>query len=59
MECSMPVIKNPTRWSSSYRMINRNLEMTDYLDDMDTDLTALLPAPREKIKLKSLLEDLG
>ncbi|KAF4141620.1 hypothetical protein GN958_ATG09156, partial [Phytophthora infestans] len=59
MECSMPVIKNPTRWSSSYRMINRNLEMTDYIDGMGTDLTALLPAPREKIKLKSRFEDLG
>ncbi|KAG4048361.1 hypothetical protein JG687_00010411 [Phytophthora cactorum] len=58
MGCSMPVVKNTTRWSSSYLMINRYLEMAEHLDDMDMDLTALLPTPREKIKIKSLFEDL-
>ncbi|OWZ16333.1 hypothetical protein PHMEG_0009890 [Phytophthora megakarya] len=58
LECSMPVVKNRTRWSSSYLMIKRYIELVEYLDDTDVELASLFPTPREKIKIKALFEDL-
>ncbi|OWZ15590.1 hypothetical protein PHMEG_00010740 [Phytophthora megakarya] len=58
LECSMPVVKNTTRWSSSYLMIKPYIELVEYLDDTDVELASLLPTPREKIKIKALFEDL-
>ena len=53
-----PLIRNTTRWSSSFAMLNRVFEIEQLIDKTYMDLASFLPRPTEKLLLKTLLKQL-
>ena len=53
-----PVIRNATRWSSTYEMLKRFFRLQEFIDISDETLAINLPAPLELIALKELMKDL-
>jgi hypothetical protein len=54
-----PVLRNATRWSSSYMMLERFLKLKDFIDPMNIELAGLMPSAAELIRLKLLSEDMS
>ncbi|RLN87599.1 hypothetical protein BBJ28_00027238 [Nothophytophthora sp. Chile5] len=53
-----PVLRNATRWSSTFAMIVRFFELKDFICTEDDKIAALMPSRCEENKLQALLEDL-
>ncbi|OWZ09522.1 hypothetical protein PHMEG_00017764 [Phytophthora megakarya] len=55
----MPVLRNVTRWSSTFSMVEMYYKINGVLDHIDDDTLAnVIPTARDNIKLKALHEDL-
>ena len=46
-----PIIRNVTRWSSTFEMVKRFLRLLEFIDTTDEALTGNLPTPLEIIAL--------
>jgi len=53
-----PIIRNATRWSSCFDMIERFFAIKDYLNTTDTDIAALMPNQVQILQLGHILEEL-
>ncbi|POM66721.1 LOW QUALITY PROTEIN: Hypothetical protein PHPALM_17370 [Phytophthora palmivora] len=55
-----PVLRQDTRWSSTYAMVARYFELKEYLDndDDDDELVVSIPTRREEKQLYSILNNL-
>jgi hypothetical protein len=53
-----PIIRNVTRWSSTYEMIKRFFRLEEFIDKSDEALAIYMPTSMELIKLKELMNDL-
>ncbi|RLN56451.1 hypothetical protein BBJ28_00022526 [Nothophytophthora sp. Chile5] len=53
-----PVLRQDTRWSSTFQMVNRFFQLVIQLDRDDDALADLLPSPAATKRLKVLLTDL-
>ncbi|EGZ04428.1 hypothetical protein PHYSODRAFT_536448, partial [Phytophthora sojae] len=53
-----PVLRNDTRWSSTFAMLDRYVRLLEFIDREDDAVAELLPSPSVHKKLKGLLEDL-
>ncbi|GMF62897.1 unnamed protein product [Phytophthora fragariaefolia] len=59
LEKLRPVLRQDTRWSSTYAMVEMYFELKEYLDnDDDDELTVFMPTRREEKQLKSILKNL-
>eukprot|EP00644_Phytophthora_capsici_P000652 jgi/Phyca11/109215/e_gw1.16.455.1 len=54
-----PIIRQQTRWGSTFAMLNRFFELLPFLDTDDDELAELLPSPAVKRRLKDLLGELA
>ncbi|KAG3007428.1 hypothetical protein PC119_g14565 [Phytophthora cactorum] len=54
----LPVIRQETRWSSTFSMVQRNFKLLEHLDPTDDAIVDVLPAPPCNKRLLSLLKDL-
>ena len=54
-----PVLRNATRWSSAYLMLQRFLQLKEFIDPMNTELAGLMPSAAELITLQLLSEDMS
>lgn len=54
-----PVLRNATRWSSTYLMLQRFLQLKEFIDPMNIELAGLMPSAAELISLKRLSEDMS
>ncbi|RLN90823.1 hypothetical protein BBJ28_00012509 [Nothophytophthora sp. Chile5] len=51
-----PVLRQDTRWSSTFAMVKRYFDLKEYLDgDDDDELTTAMPSRREEKQLKVIL----
>ncbi|GMF63039.1 unnamed protein product [Phytophthora fragariaefolia] len=53
-----PVIRQDTRWSSTFTMLHRYFELLEHLDAHDDDIADLLPASASNRRLCALLKEL-
>ncbi|EGZ08877.1 hypothetical protein PHYSODRAFT_288643, partial [Phytophthora sojae] len=53
-----PVIRQNTRWSSTFEMVRRYLQLLEFLDAEDDDLMDLLPPPAMNKQLRALYQEL-
>ncbi|EGZ08087.1 hypothetical protein PHYSODRAFT_288799 [Phytophthora sojae] len=53
-----PVIRQDTRWSSTFEMVRRYLQLLEFLDAEDDDLMDLLPPPAMNKRLRTLYQEL-
>ncbi|EGZ10835.1 hypothetical protein PHYSODRAFT_521288 [Phytophthora sojae] len=53
-----PVLRNDTRWSSTFAMLDHYVRLLEFIDREDDAVAELLPSPSVHKKLKGLLEDL-
>lgn len=53
-----PIIRNVTRWSSTYEMLKRFFRLHEFLDTTDGVLARNIPTPMEMIALKDLMVDM-
>ena len=53
-----PILRNKTRWSSTFEMINRYNQIRPYVPESDLDLMALVLEDLEEDELKLLTENL-
>ena len=51
-----PIIRNVTRWSSTYEMVTRYTELKPFLDTNDIDMIPLLLSPAQEQKLNKLIQ---
>ncbi|ETP20713.1 hypothetical protein F441_05619 [Phytophthora nicotianae CJ01A1] len=54
-----PIIRQDTRWGSTYAMVERYFRISEYLPVEDDDVAELLPSPRAIKRLRGLLVDLS
>jgi hypothetical protein len=54
-----PVLRNATRWSSTYMMLQRFLKLKEFIDPMNTELARLMPSAAELITLNVLSEEMS
>ena len=54
----VPVIRNSTRWSSTYEMLKRYLELRPMIDSSSIELATLLPNATENLMTEILFRDL-
>jgi hypothetical protein len=53
-----PIIRNVTRWSSTYEMLKRFFRLQEFIDNSDEALAIHMPSPLELIALKDVMKDL-
>lgn len=53
-----PVLRNDTRWSSTYSMLKRFFEIRGFLDESDRALAANLPSGLDLLSLEEAMKDL-
>lgn len=53
-----PVIRQDTRWSSTFAMVNRYFKLLEFIDCRDDDIADLVPSPACNRRLRGLLKDL-
>ena len=53
-----PIIQNDTRWSSTYNMISRYIELKPFIDTTDGDLVLFLPSADEDFETRKLFDSL-
>ncbi|ETP05005.1 hypothetical protein F441_18303 [Phytophthora nicotianae CJ01A1] len=53
-----PVIRQTTRWSSTFDMVKRYFELLEFLDVDDDDIMELLPSPASNKRLRALFKEL-
>ncbi|EGZ11617.1 hypothetical protein PHYSODRAFT_516015 [Phytophthora sojae] len=53
-----PVIRQDTRWSSTFEMVRRYLQLLEFLDAEDDGLMDLLPPPAMNKRLRALYQEL-
>jgi hypothetical protein len=51
-----PILRNKTRWSSTYAMMERYVQLSDSLDPRDPELADVLPDARQHRKIVELVE---
>ncbi len=54
-----PVLRNATRWSSTYLMLNRFLELKEFIDPMNIELAGIMPTAEELIRVKLLSKEMS
>ena len=54
-----PIIRNETRWSSTYEMLKRFTRLQEFIDTTDEALAMNMPTPLEMLALNDLMKDLG
>ena len=52
------VLRNDTRWSSTFQMLKRFFEIKDFIDSSDRALAVNLPSGLEVVTLQELMKDL-
>eukprot|EP00644_Phytophthora_capsici_P003682 jgi/Phyca11/129211/e_gw1.82.100.1 len=52
-------LRQTTRWSSTYKMLERYFKLRPLLDEDDDEITELMPSRRHENRLKALLSELG
>jgi hypothetical protein len=52
------VLRNATRWSSTYSMVKRYMIISAFIDVADVDLADVLLSPAEQLQVSNLLEHL-
>ena len=53
-----PVMRNDTRWSSTYSMLKRYFELKEHLDHFDMEIVRHSLTPSEDLALKEVFEEL-
>eukprot|EP00644_Phytophthora_capsici_P011648 jgi/Phyca11/123222/e_gw1.50.293.1 len=53
-----PVIRQDTRWGSTFSMIKRYFDLLEFIDAIDDELEDLMPSPAQNRRLRALLKDL-
>jgi hypothetical protein len=53
-----PIIRNVTRWSSTYEMLKRFFRIQEFIDKSDETLAMNMPSAMEMIALKDAMRDL-
>ena len=53
-----PVLRNVTRWSSTFAMIGRYFELETFISKEDPDLVNFLPSASDHLRLRKLFEEL-
>jgi hypothetical protein len=53
-----PVIRNVTRWSSTFLMLKRYFQLLEFLDDDDDDIAELMPSRAANKRLRALFQEL-
>lgn len=53
-----PVLRQDTRWSSTFMMVHRYFEIKSYIEGMGADVVAMMPTRREEKQLEGLLTGL-
>ena len=53
-----PIIRNATRWSSTYEMLKRFFRLYEFIDKSDEILASILPTPVEMITLQGIMKHL-
>jgi len=53
-----PVLRNVTRWSSTFQMLKRFFEIKDFIDSSDRVLAVNLPSSLELVTLQEVMKDL-
>ena len=53
-----PVLRNDTRWWSTFVMVERYIKLRPFLDESDTDIVLLMLSPAEEIQIRVLHENL-
>ncbi|ETP10118.1 hypothetical protein F441_14161 [Phytophthora nicotianae CJ01A1] len=54
-----PVIRQDTRWSSTFAMLHRYFKLLEHLDKDDDDVAEFLPGPACNRRLRKLLKELA
>lgn len=54
----LPKKRNVTRWSSSFEMLKRFMDIKEHFDPTDYEVISLLPNPKNELRLQKLLLDL-
>ena len=52
-----PVLRNDTRWWSTYKKIDRYVNLRQYLDQSDTEIVVLMLSPAEECEVRVLHEN--
>ncbi|KAG6584883.1 uncharacterized protein IUM83_16560 [Phytophthora cinnamomi] len=53
-----PLLRQATRWGSTYKIIDRYFDLRDALDTDDDDIVSLMPTRRQENRLRALLDQL-
>ena len=54
-----PITHNATIWSSIYHMLERYIQLKQFLDSSDVELAEYIPTTLEDIKIKTILDDMN
>ncbi|RLN96724.1 hypothetical protein BBJ28_00019689 [Nothophytophthora sp. Chile5] len=54
-----PVVRQDTRWNSTYSMVERYVRLATFLSAEDDEICELLPSARSVKRLRALLDDLA
>jgi hypothetical protein len=54
-----PVIRQDTRWSSTFAIVNRYFKLLEFLDTEVDDILDLLPSPACNKRLRAILLELS
>ncbi|ETI36912.1 hypothetical protein F443_17017 [Phytophthora nicotianae P1569] len=54
-----PVIRQDTRWRSTFSMIKHYFDLLEFIDAIDDELEDLMPSPAQNRCLRALLKDLA
>ncbi|KAG3127650.1 hypothetical protein PI124_g21880 [Phytophthora idaei] len=52
-----PVIRQDTRWGSTFAIVNRYFTLLEFIDTNDDDIADLVPSPAYNRRLRALLND--
>ncbi|EGZ08117.1 hypothetical protein PHYSODRAFT_527104 [Phytophthora sojae] len=53
-----PVLRQATRWGSTFKMLDRYFDLRDALDTDDDDIVSLMPSHRQENRLRALRDQL-
>jgi hypothetical protein len=54
----MPITRNTTRWTSTFKMVERYFNIKEFVDANDPDLATLLPSPMHDMALQDLFQNM-
>ncbi len=54
----LPITRNTTRWTSTFKMVERYFKIKEHIDSTDPDLATLLPSPMHDMDLLELYQNM-